>query len=111
MLKTDDFRTNHLTANQKNIADAILAVARRYNPEADGGGCKAFYTPDEWKARKEKYGTDSVLIVVHDGGDLAHYFNYDYQAYKSIEAMDKALDSLGFYAEPCTTWYTAIYQR
>ena len=73
------------------------------------GGCRAFYTPAEWTDRGESYGKDSLLIIVHDGGDVGGFFNYDKLRYERIEAMNKALERCGLRAEPCTSWYTAIY--
>jgi hypothetical protein len=74
------------------------------------GGCRPFYTPAEWRERGEEYGLSSELIVVHDGGDYALFFNYAYGAYSAIDAMDTALREAGYYAESCTSWYTAIYK-
>jgi hypothetical protein len=88
--------------------EVIMKLAReRY----ESAPFDAFYTPEEWRARGEKYGALSVLVVVHDGGPYAPLFNYDYEDYKAIEAMQKALEPLGLYAEQCTGWYSAIYRR
>ena len=45
-----------------------------------------------------------------NGGDFAPFFNYDYMQYKKIEAMNKALSQIGYYAESCTCWYSAVYK-
>lgn len=88
------------------IAEAIVAVL----PDgATGGGCPAFRTPETWRNRGEKYGLDSTLIVVCDGGDLAPYFNFDYGCPEAIEKMRAALAALGYYSEDCTGWYHAVY--
>jgi hypothetical protein len=73
------------------------------------GGCRTFYSPEEWTERGESYGRESCLIVVHDGGDYASAFNYAYGDSTLMEAMRGALDAAGYYAEACTSWYTAIY--
>lgn len=73
------------------------------------GGCRAFYSPQEWKERGEEYGTDSVLVVVHDGGDLAYVFNMARASSNVFEAVNEALSRAGFHLEPCTGWYGAIY--
>lgn len=93
-------------------ADVVLRTAREIcdGGEVFTGGCRAFYSPQEWRDRGEEYGLKAVLIVVHDGGGLARFFNYDYQDYGSIDKMDKALRECGVYAEACTCWYTAIYK-
>lgn len=81
--------------------------------KADGcmssGGCKVFYSPQSWKERGEKYGLKSVLVVVHDGGDHAGYFNLSYDAHQCIDSMQSDLRKIGLYAEQCTSWYSAIY--
>lgn len=105
-----DFDTQALDEVGVKIANTIMQAAANYYKETiNGGGCKAFYSKEEWTARGERYGKTSNLIVVHDGGDLAPMFNYDYECYNGIEAMNNALKNIGYYAEPCTGWYTAIY--
>ena len=77
-----------------------------------------FYTPEQWRERGEEYGRTAVAIVVHDGGDyFAPHFNPDYQDWRAIDAMIAALGALrtpeaphGYWAEQCTSWYTAIYR-
>lgn len=77
------------------------------------GGCKAFYSPQEWKARGESYGTTSELVVVYDGGDVQHFFSLDScwggGSYTLYERMRKALEAEGLYWEECTRWYCAIH--
>jgi hypothetical protein len=97
-----------LTPEGRKAAEAIVEVVKK-GDDTYLGGCKPFYTPEEWRERGEEYGLESELIVVHDGGDLVCYFNYDYGAYKSVEKMEEALEELGMFAEPCTSWYSAIY--
>ena len=92
--------------------DTIKALLDQLGMD-ETGGCKAFYSPAEWKERGEKYGKGSVLIVVHDGGDLACFFNWNYAAetgYRMLNDMTEALSAEGLYAEQCTGWYTAIYK-
>jgi len=108
----ENMTTKHLNAKQKKIAQTILegaATIMGSDYEISGGGCKAFHTPQEWQAREEEYGLQSELIIVHDGGDLAPCFNYDYMSYEHREAVNVKLESAGYYAEQCTSWYTAIY--
>lgn len=75
----------------------------------DHGGGGRFYSPQEWEERGEEYGTKSLLIVVHDGGDHAPAFNWDYEAYGLMEELRVRLAGIGVYAEQCTSWYSAIY--
>ena len=93
------------------IAERIVSLtAERQGMTPETGGCRAFYTAEEWRDRGERYGRNAALIVVHDGGDLAGYFNMDYGCWGDIAAMTAALEGMGYYAEPCTSWYTAIYR-
>ena len=93
------------------IAERIISHAtERLGETPYTGGCRAFYTAQEWAARGERYGTRAELVVVHDGGDLALFFNPDRGGWESTEAMNTALMQMGYYAEPCTGWYTAIYR-
>jgi hypothetical protein len=109
----EDFKIpKGLSCKGQKAAEVIVAVIQKHtidrNP--DGGGCRAFYTPEEWTDREELYGQDSELVVCHDGGDAAAYFNYDYECYKMMDFMQRELERHGMYAEQCTSWYTAIYK-
>ena len=74
------------------------------------GGCRAFYTPEQWTLRGDQFGEGSVLIVVHDGGDLASVFNGSYGS-PLFDQMAKRLERNGYYAESLSTWATAIYKN
>lgn len=107
----DDFNTQDLTKEQKRIADAVIRViSDEHGKPPHGGGCKAFYTPDEWSGRGECYGTNSELIVCHDGGDQAPFFNLDYMNTQAWEKMCEALEQIGYWVEQCTSWYSAVYK-
>jgi hypothetical protein len=88
--------------------DAIMAFLTKHEL-TDTGGCVAFYSPQEWKDRGEEYGTESFLVVVYDGGEHAYAFSYDWGVPEMIDGMSKALDEIGLYSQPCTGWYSAIY--
>jgi hypothetical protein len=84
----------------------------------DTGGCKLFYTPQEfaarggqwgWRNKNGDYGVGTELIVCHDGGAFAKYFNWDYEDYASVERMRQVLEKAGCFAEQCTSWFSAIY--
>lgn len=109
MMGQQDFSTESLNRTQKKIAEVILKVVRETWPDACGGGCRAFYSPREWRQRGEEYGTDSLLVVVHDGGDMAYFFDWMCESVLR-EKMDAALREVGYYAEQCTCWYSAIYE-
>lgn len=106
MPTSKDFTTEHLRPHERVIAEAVLSVLP---DDATGGGCQAFYSPDKWKERGETYGHGSLLIVVHDGGDLAPYCSLDYGCYGLNGRMVEALSKAGVYVEQCTSWYSAIY--
>ncbi len=72
------------------------------------GGCPAFKNPATWA---EEFGRESILVVVHDGGCLAPIFNWDYDQEKLVEEMRQWLGKHGFWAEQCTSWYSAIYAQ
>ena len=91
----------------------------------DNGGCKAFYSPAEWRAREEPYGSKSHLVVVYDDGAIRPVFSMDAaydldcdhyrqtgktrQPYGLYEGMQEKLRAAGLYFEECTRWYCAIY--
>lgn len=96
-----------------NLAwEAVMKVLREHNA-TETGGCKTFYSPAEWKRRGEEYGTNSVLIVVYDSGEVGCFFNLDRDngEYTFTTAMQKALKKAGFYYEECTSWYAAVYKK
>jgi len=86
--------------------DAIVGFLRKHDLTYTGG-CKAFYSPEEWKARGEEYGDKSHLVICHDGGDLSSICGGDYGPMH--EKFDEVLKACGVYLEPCTCWYTAVY--
>lgn len=73
-----------------------------------GGGGK-FYTSEEWIDRGEQYGTNSVLVITHDGGDHAVALDWDYGAYAIREELTERLGKHGLYVEECTSWFSAVY--
>ncbi len=87
------------------------AAARALGRPPKTGGCRAFYTPGQWRARGEEHGRNSRLIIVHDGGDLAPLINLDYESYTLHDRfMDRVREMVpGILIEPCTGWYAAVY--
>lgn len=91
------------------------------------GGCRLFYSPAEWKARGEKYGTSSHLVIVYDGADARHALSFDgaeelasmcedvYEQdseaspYRLFEELQERLAKHGLHSEECTGWYAAVY--
>jgi hypothetical protein len=86
---------------------AIMSFLRK-RKLTNTGGCRAFYTPEEWKTMGETHGGGAVLIVVHDGGDLAPVFNRNYES-PLFGKMNTHLEKHGFYSVGLTSWATAIY--
>jgi len=106
----EDFNIpTELCASGKKAAESIVALLTEELSSPSGGGCKAFYTPEEWRDSGEEYGHGAVLIVVHDGGHMARYFNLSYEQYACVDRMGTRLRTLGLYAEQCTGWYSAVY--
>lgn len=56
---------------------AIVTVLMATDPQMGTGGCTAFRSPKEWAERGEKYGLESVLVVVYDGGSHRQFFESD----------------------------------
>ena len=100
-----------LSPGGQAAAEAIVALLTKRGA-TDTGGCRTFYTPQEWRDRGEEYGLNSILIVVYDGGDVGAFFTMDkdYPQYKRTNEMTKALDEAGpYHSEECHCWYSAIY--
>lgn len=91
----------------ETVIHAIERVVDAPQAKWGGGPCMS---GKDWKARGEEYGHTAVLVVCHDGGLLAPYFNGDYECYSLVDKMNAALEAIGAWAEPCTSWYTAIYK-
>jgi hypothetical protein len=98
-----------LTGQQLRIAQKILEVAQRSLGDAPRSEGKTFYSPDEWEERGEDYGRSALLVIVHDGGDFAPFFNGNYGLPHYGKDMVEGLQALGVHYEGCTCWYTAIY--
>lgn len=114
MVINKDFSTETLDGEALEAAKIIMSAMTSNFPndwELSGGGCKVFYSPEEWQERGERYGDGSVLVVTYDGGDHKTFFNYDYECNDSIAAMDNALLKAGYNHEPINHWSTAIYKN
>lgn len=67
------------------------------------------YLPEDWRARGEAYGNTADLVLVHDGGPMAPYCNWDYEDVASTEEFREFLEAQGYFCESCTSWYSAVY--
>jgi len=109
-MSSTDFQIKHLRGQALRAAKLIRAhLTGKLERAPSGGGCKAFYSPKQWKERGEEYGTNSVLVLVHDGGDLSPFCNYDYGCPGLVEGLRLVLEKEGLYIECCTGWYSAVY--
>lgn len=107
--------TGDLDAPGIAARDAILALlAERGISDRHLG----FYSAAAWKDRGESYGTESALVVVHDGAPAGFLLSMDkaywrarpgIDCYEGYEALQARLLPLGLYLQDCTVWYSAIY--
>lgn len=118
---SEDFlaKPEGLTAEGEKAYETVMAVLKKYNA-LDTGGCKAFYSPAEWRNRGEEYAGGSELVIVYDGGDLKHFFSMDAcyydnphssKRYDRYEEMQAALNGSGLYFEEGTSWYSGVYKN
>ena len=123
--KTADLDMPEDLAAPGRRAYEIIVAYLKERGFSDNGGCKAFYSPAEWAAREESYGTKSHLVVVYDGGAARPVFSMDAaydldcaiysetgktrKPYSLYEGMQDKLREAGLYFEECTGYYSAIY--
>jgi hypothetical protein len=70
---------------------------------ANSGGCKVFYSPQEWRERGESYGCESELVVVYDGSEARYLAEFN-------PGIEEVLARLNLFIECCTHWYAAVYK-
>lgn len=75
------------------------------------GGGTAFYSPQEWAARKESVGdVAAILVVVYDGGEHRAAFEPEHRDdVRLSEQMTAALEKEGFYFERWYSWASGVY--
>lgn len=109
MMINDDLRKPEHLPPLGEVAYRTIADFLKSHNRLHTGGCRAFYSPQEWLARREAHpGPHAVLIVVHDGGDLAPIFNWAYEDYALLNEMRSTLERQGFYCEAVTCWYSIV---
>jgi len=69
----------------------------------NAGGCKVFYSPEEWRERGEAYGAESELVVVYDGSEARYLAEFN-------PGIEEVLARLNLFIECCTHWYAAVYK-
>lgn len=123
--KTVDLDMPEVLDDSGRRAYAVIVAYLKGRGFTDNGGCKTFYSPAEWAAREESYGTKSRLVVVYDGGAIRPVFSMDaaydldcaayrqtgkqHTPYALYEGMQAKLREAGLYFEECTGWYSAVY--
>jgi hypothetical protein len=70
------------------------------------GGCKTFYTPHEWRYRKEPVLENPLLVLVYDGSDVKEIVYGRY-----AQTFKKFLAKHGFYLEQGHHWNCGIYKK
>lgn len=108
--KRDDLERPEGLSEKGNAAYYAIRYFLKEKHLEGTGGCKAFYSPAEWAARRERYGAKSELVIVYDGGDVGDAFSHDRECYGLIDQLATRLRELGLYSEECTGWYSAVYK-
>ena len=110
MIQEDFAKPQDLSADGEK-AYAIIEEWRTKRGYNFTGGCPLYKSPKEWEDRGEEYGTDSVLVLVHDGGDFScHETSSGLSVLEESENLRVKLAAAGFYLEACTVWYHAVYK-
>ncbi len=109
MTEIADFAPPIFSPPRTMLAYEIVEEWRKAQGYNFTGGCRLYYSGEEWAERRESYGQGAVLILVHDGGDLSNY-NGDTEPLRD-EGLRRALEAAGMWIESCTGWYDAIYDK
>jgi len=64
-----------------------------------------FIDIEDWRARRESYGTDSLLVLVFDGSSLHTMMNFG----GDTEEFDDLVESFGFWYELGHSWNMGFY--
>lgn len=90
-----------------------LRMEMRWVKDEGCGGCKAFYTPEEWSMNGRGPSVDPgvVLVVCHDGGNMAPRFNLDYEQTAMYDRVDLFLDHRNLWRESQTRTITHVFKK
>jgi hypothetical protein len=93
----------------ENVKDFCreLRNSMRVRGEEGCGGCKAFYAPGEWVDPVDEH---VLLVVCHDGGAMASWFNLNYDQIKLYDSVDLMLRSRGLWREHEDAAVSHIYK-
>jgi len=75
----------------------------------DPGSHPMFRTPRAWRDRGEKYGGNSLLVVLHEEGDLGYVLEGE-GGWKLAEDLRERLIRAGLFMEQCMSWFSAVYK-
>lgn len=96
-----------LSKDGRRAAQVLRAFLLEEGVTDENGG--TFYSPRQWAERGELYGRTSLVIITHDGGSHAPYFNLDYEAYDAHERLRARMAQHGFWIEAGTCWYSYVF--
>lgn len=91
-----------------DVPKAVMAWLKKKKLDHD----TTLYMPDQWKARGEKYGSNSLFTITTEGR-LNHILNYpeSKQDFKVIDDFSEFLKKLGIYYEMGYAWTLHFYPR
>jgi hypothetical protein len=77
------------------------------------GGCRSFYTPEQWNAKEsaDLNVRTAVAVICGDGGEVSYAINSMKGDVAFYRAFNAHLEAAGLYTESLTCWATAIYER
>jgi hypothetical protein len=82
------------------IAKALVKHGQIYT-----GGCRAFSNPNDWDSTHSSC-KNSLLVIIHDGGDLSYVFGAFEKPYGEIV---NALAGMNLYVEGCSGVVSGVY--
>lgn len=94
----------------RTVALHVLEAALKTLTKAPyTGGCRTFYTPEEWKEKENYELNNELLFICHDGGEFADLCSYDRGQYGMMEEFSNYLNEHGYWMEQGSTWWTVVY--
>lgn len=110
MPEPDLARPANLSDKGNKAYDIILKHIKQSGLDYTGG-CRVFYSQEEWRARGEQYCLSAELIVVYEGSSIVELFDPE-EGYLSDSylAIDNDLADAGLYCELGTNWYAGVFK-
>lgn len=99
------------TLNEKvhRFCRALRNRVRHDGGTGYGGGCIAFHDPRTY--HYYSLGVKCVLVIEHDGGELAPYFNEAYEDSVALKTAAELMDLYGLWSDSVNPAVTALYFR